>query len=96
MYGNIYIGGTGKTPLVREIFNITKSLGKNPAFVKKYYNNIYDEISMLQNTGKVYTNHRRQESISLSASDNYDVAILDDGFQDFSLKPDFSILCFNS
>ena len=94
--GNIYIGGTGKTPLVREIFNITKSLGKNPAFVKKYYNYLSDEISMLQNTGKVYTNHRRQESISLSASDNYDVAILDDGFQDFSLKPDFSILCFNS
>ena len=94
--GNIYIGGTGKTPLVREIFNITKSLGKNPAFVKKYYNYLSDEISMLQNTGKVYTSNKRQESINLSASDNHDVAILDDGFQDFSLKPDFSILCFNS
>ena len=94
--GNIYIGGTGKTPLVREIFNITKSLGKNPAFVKKYYNYLSDEISMLQNTGKVYTSHKRRESISLSASDDHDVAILDDGFQDFSLKPDFSILCFNS
>ena len=94
--GNIYIGGTGKTPLVREIFNITKSLGKNPAFVKKYYNYLSDEIRMLQNTGKVYTSHKRQESISLSASDDHDVAILDDGFQDFSLKPDFSILCFNS
>ena len=35
--GNIYLGGTGKTPLVAEIFKITKSLGKNPAFVKKHY-----------------------------------------------------------
>ena len=29
------IGGTGKTPLVRKIINISKSLGKNPAFIKK-------------------------------------------------------------
>jgi len=35
--GNIYLGGTGKTPLVREIFHIIKSFGKNPAFIKKYY-----------------------------------------------------------
>ena len=35
--GNIYLGGTGKTPLALEIFNISKSLGKNPGFIKKYY-----------------------------------------------------------
>ena len=35
--GNIYLGGTGKTPLASEIFKITQSLGKNPAFVKKHY-----------------------------------------------------------
>ena len=33
--GNIYLGGTGKTPLAKEIFSIVKSLGKNPAFIKK-------------------------------------------------------------
>ena len=44
--GNIYLGGTGKTPLVREIFNITKSLGKNPAFIKKYHAYLSDEIKM--------------------------------------------------
>ena len=33
--GNIYLGGTGKTPLAMEIYKITKLLGKNPAFVKK-------------------------------------------------------------
>ena len=42
--GNIYVGGTGKTPLVSKIFNITKSLGKNPGFIKKYYNYLDDEI----------------------------------------------------
>ena len=30
--GNIYLGGTGKTPLCIEIFSILKSLKKNPAF----------------------------------------------------------------
>ena len=40
--GNIYLGGTGKTPLVKEIFKIFKSFGKNPAFVKKYYDYLED------------------------------------------------------
>ena len=94
--GNIYIGGTGKTPLAREIFEITKSFGKNPAFIKKYYDYLTDEIEMLRATGKTYTDNNRNRSIFLSHNDNHDVAILDDGFQDFSIKPDFSILCFNS
>ena len=34
--GNIYLGGTGKTPLSR-IFDISKSLNKDPAFIKKPY-----------------------------------------------------------
>ena len=94
--GNIYLGGTGKTPLVKEIYNIAKSLNKNPAIIKKYYDYLYDEIKMLENIGKTYTNNKRKDSISLSITNKHDVAILDDGFQDFSISPDFSILCFNS
>ena len=51
---------------------------------------------MLEKKGKVYTSKNRVTSISLSVNNNYNVAILDDGFQDFSIKPDLSILCFNS
>ena len=94
--GNIYLGGTGKTPLVRKIFNISKSLGKNPAFVKKSYNYLFDEINMLKMTGKIYTHKKREESIFSAFADKHNVVILDDGFQDFSIKPNFSILCFNS
>ena len=94
--GNIYLGGTGKTPLVIEIYKILKSFGKNPAFIKKNYNYLSDEIKMLEKTGKVYTNQKRYDGILLSASNKHDAAILDDGFQDFSIKPNFSILCFNS
>ena len=94
--GNIYLGGTGKTPLARKVFNICKSLGKNPAFIKKYYNYLLDEINMLEETGKIYTCEKREEGIFSAFANEYDVAILDDGFQDFSIKSDFSILCFNS
>ena len=94
--GNIYTGGTGKTPLALEIFKITKSYGKNPAFVKKGYDYLYDEIQMLDRAGKTYSDKNRKEAIKSLISDKYDVAILDDGFQDLSIEKDFSILCFNS
>jgi tetraacyldisaccharide 4'-kinase len=94
--GNIYVGGTGKTPLVKEIYSITKSFGKNPAFVKKRYNYLLDEIKMLRDIGKTFDCEKRLSGIAQSIDANHDVAILDDGFQDFSIKPNLSILCFNS
>ena len=93
--GNIYLGGTGKTPLAKEIFKITKSLGKNPAFVKKYYDYLQDEIEMLNEVGKTFAAKERAEGIELLIKNNNDLAILDDGFQDSSIKKSFSILCFN-
>jgi len=93
--GNIYLGGTGKTPLAKEIFKITKSLGKNPAFVKKYYDYLQDEIEMLEEVGKTFTAKERAEGIELLIKNNNDIAILDDGFQDSSIRKSFSILCFN-
>ncbi len=94
--GNIYLGGTGKTPLAMEIFKIYKSLNKNPAFVKKPYSYLNDEIKMLEKIGKIFTLKDRALSISSLINNKYDVAILDDGFQDFSINPNLSILCFNS
>ena len=93
--GNIYLGGTGKTPLAKEIFKITRSLGKNPAFVKKYYDYLQDEIEMLEGVGKTFAAKERAEGIDLLIKNNNDIAILDDGFQDSSIRKSFSILCFN-
>ena len=94
--GNIYVGGTGKTPLVLEIFKILKAAGKNPGFIKKNYKYLYDEIKMLQKIGKTFSDKNRKKAISSLIASKHDVAILDDGFQDFSIKKDLSILCFNS
>ena len=94
--GNIYVGGTGKTPLTSEIFKILKSSGKNPGFVKKSYSYLSDEITMLKKIGKVFYDKNRTHAIKKLILEGYDVAVLDDGFQDFTIKKDFSILCFNS
>ena len=48
---------------------------------------------MLEKTSDVFSNGDRAKSISLSIANNHDVVILDDGFQDFSIKSNFSILC---
>ena len=42
--GNIYLGGTGKTPLCIEIFSILKKLNMNLAFIRKEYNSFQDEV----------------------------------------------------
>lgn len=94
--GNIYVGGTGKTPLAAEIFNILKSKKKNPSFIKKHYDYLLDEIKMLQEIGNTYYAKNRSTAIGLSLLNGNNVAILDDGFQDFSIKKDLNILCFNS
>ncbi len=93
--GNIYVGGTGKTPLAKEIFKITKSLGKNPAFVKKYYSYLDDEINMLQENGKTFFLKNRKDSLNSLIKNGHDLAILDDGFQDLSIYKNLNIVCFN-
>jgi len=93
--GNIYLGGTGKTPLSIEIYLILKKLNKNPAFVRKKYNSYQDETSLQRLIGPVFENKKRIEAINSAAKNSADIVILDDGFQDFSIKKDLSIVCFN-
>ena len=93
--GNIYLGGTGKTPFCIKLFSILKSLNKNPAFIRKKYKLFQDEINLLKKTGPTYENHKRKHAISNAIKNNMDVAILDDGYQDFSIKKNLSIVCFN-
>ena len=93
--GNIYLGGTGKTPLSIEIFSILKNLGMKPAFVRKKYDLFQDEVNLQKSIGPVYQNHKRVEAVQEASQNNINVAILDDGFQDFSIKKNLSIICFN-
>ena len=93
--GNIYLGGTGKTPLCIEIFLILKNLNINPIFVKKKYASYQDEVDLLKQVGPIYQSKDRVNAIKDAIKNNAKVVILDDGFQDFSIKKNLSIVCFN-
>ena len=93
--GNIYLGGTGKTPLCIEIFSILKNLNMNPVFVRKKYDSFQDEADLQKQVGPVYQNNKRIEAVKEALQDKANIAILDDGFQDFSINKDLSIVCFN-
>jgi len=93
--GNIYLGGTGKTPLCIKIFSILKEMGMNPAIIRKKYNNFEDEADLQKKIGPVYQNRKRFLAIEEAKKSKINVAILDDGFQDLSIKKNLSIVCFN-
>ena len=93
--GNIYLGGTGKTPLCIEIFLILKNLMMKPAFIRKQYDLFQDEVDLQKSIGPVYQNKKRIKAVEEATQNNINIAILDDGFQDFSIKKNLSIICFN-
>lgn len=95
--GNLYLGGTGKTPLTIKLFEILKYMEKNPAIIKKFYHNQNDEIGLIKDkVGKVFTATSRQKAIMMAENSNFDTMILDDGSQDYSIYKDLNIACFNS
>jgi tetraacyldisaccharide 4'-kinase len=95
--GNIFIGGTGKTPLSIHIARKLSENGKNPAIVRKYYASHIDEHKMiLSYYNKLILNLNRSKGIYEALEKGYDAVILDDGFQDYKIKKNLSIICFNS
>ena len=48
--GNIYLGGTGKTPLSVLIAKELKKHNKKPAIIKKYYSEHIDEHNLINNS----------------------------------------------
>ena len=93
--GNIYIGGTGKTPLCIELFDTLKNLNKRAVFIRKKYTAFEDEVNLLKQNGPIYEGTTRAIAINKAIENKFEIAILDDGFQDFSIQKNLSILCFN-
>ena len=46
--GNIYLGGTGKTPLCIELVEILKKFNKKTSIIKKFYKAHGDETKMIE------------------------------------------------
>ena len=93
--GNIYLGGTGKTPLTIKINNILKNKFKT-VFIKKRYKDQIDEQKVLSKYGKLICLSFREIALKIAQTKKYQLAILDDGLQDKTINYDIKIVCFNS
>ena len=94
--GNIYIGGTGKTSLTIKIKEILDKNNIKACFIKKFYPNQTDEQKLLSKNGAVFSNLKRITALDEAISEDFEVAIFDDGLQDNSIKYDMEIVCFNN
>lgn len=95
--GNIYVGGTGKTPTAILLGQELLKLKKKPIIVRKFYEGHSDEYGLIKSKfNKLITNKNRIAGIFEAENKDYDTVILDDGFQDYKIKKDINILCFNS
>ena len=94
--GNIYIGGTAKTPLSIKINQILKKLNLKTGIIKKFYKNQVDEQKLLSNKAQLYCFDKRKVALDKAIKDNLEIVIFDDGLQDSSINYDLSFVCFNS
>ncbi len=94
--GNIYVGGTAKTPLTIKLNQILTQLNFKTASIKKFYKNQIDEQKLLSAKSKLYCKKNRIMALNDAIKDNIEIAIFDDGLQDSFLNYDLSFVCFNS
>ena len=92
--GNIYLGGTGKTPLTIKLFNIVKKLGFDVITAKKFYSNQIDEQNLLKAKTKNIVSKRRIDAINQAINNSNQVIIFDDGLQEKKIDYDLKIVCF--
>ncbi len=72
--GNIYLGGTGKTPLVIKINSILKKKYKT-TIIKKNYVDQKDEQKILKKNGNLLCFKNRDIAIKTAENKNFDIAI---------------------
>ena len=109
--GNITAGGTGKTPVSAGITQILQQLGKKPYIISRGYGgklhgvivnphkhhaeDVGDEPLLLSKYAPVVVNPNRYEGAKLAIANGADIIVMDDGFQNQSLKKDLSFLVFD-
>ncbi len=93
--GNIYLGGTGKTPSTIKIYNLLQKNFKL-ATAKKFYKNEKDEQIILNKKTQLICEKNRGEILKTAINNKYQLVIFDDGLQDRKIYYDVKIVCFNS
>tara|TARA_B100000579_G_C22796782_1_gene837540 strand:+ start:86 stop:1018 length:933 start_codon:yes stop_codon:yes gene_type:complete len=93
--GNIYLGGTGKTPIVQYTAKLFKKSDK-VVLIKKAYKEHVDEKKLLEKNFQVFFEKTRSEALKKAVLMKKKIAIFDDGLQDPSVHYDIKIVCFNA
>ena len=94
--GNIYVGGTGKTPLSIKINNLIKKQGIKSIVVKKFYSNQIDEQNLIKNYTNLICKKKRLDALKDAINQNFEFAIFDDGLQEKAINYNLKIVCFNN
>ena len=96
-FGNILSGGVGKTPIVRQVARFFDAPVVMRGYKKtKATSDIGDEAKMLSNDGiLVHVGNRKDNLILLNKQKSKSPIIMDDGFQNSSIKKDISVLVFD-
>ena len=94
--GNIYLGGTGKTPTTLKLYQLLKDMNYNVVNAKKYYSDQNDEYILLKNNSEVISLKNRDEIIKHAIEKSYELVIFDDGLQEKKIKYDLKFVCFDS
>ncbi len=109
--GNLTAGGTGKTPVCVSVAKLLQQKGHKPAFVSRGYGgrlkdiivdtnahfakDVGDEPLILAKQAMVSINPNRYLAAKKAIKNGADWIIMDDGFQNPSLKKDISLLVFD-
>lgn len=94
--GNIYVGGTGKTPSTIKLYQILKSLGYKVCVGKKFYNSQKDEQIILKEKTNLISYNSRKKIIKKSIENNNEIIIFDDGLQDKWIDYNLKFVCFDA
>ena len=92
--GNIYLGGSGKTPLTIKLYNILNSMNIKTVTAKKDYKDQLDEQIILKKKAKLILATDRLLALKKAVEDSNDVIIFDDGLQDNKIDYDLKFVCF--
>ena len=93
--GNIYLGGTGKTPTVLKLYELLKNSNLKIVTAKKFYINQKDEQLILEKQTEFISLKTRQEIIESAIEQKFDLIIFDDGLQEKTVNYDLKFVCFD-